>query len=238
MGKSHRTNTNTAAQQRAISRLELVHSDIFGPLPVRSRPKAIAMPLSSWTIPQECAAFTSCAVQRRYSDASNNSSSMLKPRAVGPSDASEPIVDRYRAQSCFPCRMPGKRNRAGIFSAVYAVNERRGRTKLAIAHGASPLHAGGIWLTATFTLGRRGRMHALDTSVYLANRTPTKSLPGWTCPLHAWNRGAAPPLDKLRNFGCMHGCTPRWHMHGCACGATPIQDGQKASSTRGRRRAA
>ncbi|CAN0166889.1 unnamed protein product [Phaeothamnion confervicola] len=37
MGKSHRTNTNTAVQQRTVSRLELVHSDIFGPLPVRSR---------------------------------------------------------------------------------------------------------------------------------------------------------------------------------------------------------
>ncbi|CAM9373137.1 unnamed protein product, partial [Phaeothamnion confervicola] len=37
MGTSHRTNTNTSAQQRALSRLELVHSDTFGPLPFRSR---------------------------------------------------------------------------------------------------------------------------------------------------------------------------------------------------------
>ncbi|CAM9711021.1 unnamed protein product [Phaeothamnion confervicola] len=116
MTKSHRTNTNTAAQQRAVSRLELVHSDIFGPLPVRSR-----------TGHRDAIIFVDDSTRMRWIYFIRSTTEVLGCLKQFFVDAKVTSRLWTRVQTPkFPCRMSGKRERAGIFSAVYAVNEWRG----------------------------------------------------------------------------------------------------------------
>ena len=207
-GKAHRQPFPAGVAQRASRPLQLVHSDLCGPVhDILDKPKEGTPPpphqyvltfiddysREVWATVTTAKSGTAVLEQfRKYKVWAEKQTgfTIQTLRTDGGGEYINKQFDTYLS-----ILGVNKQVTAAYTPQQNGVAERMNRTLLEATR--SMLHASGLPLTYWH--------HALKTAVYLRNRSPTSALDGIT-PHHAWH-GDKPDLSHLRTFGC------RAYMH-------------------------
>ena len=202
IGKSHRQ-PFTGQAERATRPLEILHTDICGPIPDTGLSGARYL----FTITDDYTRYVFVAVTA-YKDGATigpiirdwvtwaenqHSAAGHKVRIIRSDNGGEYVNDAL--QTWMRERGIGQQLTTPHTPQLNGVSERFNRTVMEKVRAM--LHQSG--------LPRRFWTEAAKTAAYLHNRLPHRSLPANTTPYTLWY-GKPPPVDHLRPFGCIAFC--------------------------------